>query len=932
MTPGKFLHHRPHIVACLLALLVLLRPAHVQAQSANDGFDPAVNGTVRAVAVQADGRILVGGQFTSVGGLARTNLARLRPDGSVDTSFNASISDPVFESGTVIESIAVQTDGRILIGGFFTMAGNASHWAIARLHPDGTSDASFSADANGTVFSLVVQADGKILAGGDFTSLGGQPRQHLARLNSDGSIDLSFGAETDNAVFSILLLPDRTIIVGGGFSRISGESRTNLAKLSASGEVDAQFSPNPDAVVLNLARQADGKILMVGSFSHIREFAQSNVGRLHPDGRADTAFQPQVDSTTRAVIIQPDGRILIGGGFNFVEGRLSSGLACLESDGRLDASFHTSLQGSVQSLALQGDGKILVGGYFADSQGPNSNHLARLYADGSVDATLQTPALRDAAISWAGLNALAPQPDGRIIVGGAFTNLGGMPRSYLARIHPDGRVDTSFQPAVNDEVLAVAVQDDGKILVGGFFTRIAGRGVSALARLNPDGSYDTNFSSGGAVAMSGRQSFVSAFVLEPGGGIWFCGNFSFVDGWFRSLVARLHPDGSLDNNVQPNFACDDCDSEDRVAYSMAWQSGKILVTGLFDEYDYEPVSGLVRLHLDGSLDSAFQPVVAGSNYSFTIIPRTLAVQQDDKILIGGYFNRLNGQPRVQLGRLNGDGTLDTDFRADAGGEVDSIALQADGRILAAGFFKIIGGVTRTGVALLGTNGTPDPSFTPALDERGLAALVWGRGVSLQTDGKALLGGVFTGVEGLPRTNLARFAPVTAATQWLELDRDGHRVTWRRGGAAPELVRASFDWSADGVTYAPIGMPLRIRDGWHLDGLALLAGETFYVRARGRVTGGYFNGSSGLIESVAQFWRLPPPFLNNVQVLGGGQFQFSFTNTNAVAFSVLASTNAAAPLAQWESLRAPVPVGGGVYQFTDPGATNHARRFYQLRSP
>ena len=78
--------------------------------------------------------------------------------------------------------------------------------------------------------------------------------------------------------------------------------------------------------------------------------------------------------------------------------------------------------------------------------------------------------------------------------------------------------------------------------------------------------------------------------------------------------------------------------------------------------------------------------------------------------------------------------------------------------------------------------------------------------------------------------------------------------------------------------------------------------------------------------------LPPPFLNNVQVLTGGQFQFSFTNTNAVAFTVLASTNVAAPIAQWESLGAPVPVGGGVYQFTDPAATNHTRRFYQLRSP
>jgi hypothetical protein len=108
--------------------------------------------------------------------------------------------------------------------------------------------------------------------------------------------------------------------------------------------------------------------------------------------------------------------------------------------------------------------------------------------------------------------------------------------------------------------------------------------------------------------------------------------------------------------------------------------------------------------------------------------------------------------------------------------------------------------------------------------------------------------------------------------------------------------------------------------------------TLYVRARGRASGGYGNGSRGVIESVALLYRLPPPFLSNVQVLGGGAFQFTFTQSNATAFTVLASSDVAWPSSQWQVLGSPLPVGGGLYQFTDPGATNLTRRFYQLRTP
>ena len=158
------------------------------------------------------------------------------------------------------------------------------------------------------------------------------------------------------------------------------------------------------------------------------------------------------------------------------------------------------------------------------------------------------------------------------------------------------------------------------------------------------------------------------------------------------------------------------------------------------------------------------------------------------------------------------------------------------------------------------------------------------------------------------------------------------MTWTRNGAGCEVQQVTFEQSPDGTNYLSLGHAEWITNGWQLGGLALPIGQNLYVRARGRTVGGQRNGSSGLLESVAQFYLIPRPQLVVVPGAPPGTFQFAFTNSTSVGWSVLATTNAASTVANWENLGPPVSVGNGLYQFTDPGATNHAQRFYQLRSP
>ena len=169
--------------------------AVVHAQTAYDGFDPGANNTVLTFAIEADGRILVGGAFTTLAGggtgtAARHHLGRLNISGSLDTSFDPGANERVY-------AFAAQPDHKIVVGGVFTMlggggAGTTSRHRIARVNADGTLDATFDPDANGDVYALALQPDGRILVAGAFTAIGGFPLSRIARLNADGSVDATF--------------------------------------------------------------------------------------------------------------------------------------------------------------------------------------------------------------------------------------------------------------------------------------------------------------------------------------------------------------------------------------------------------------------------------------------------------------------------------------------------------------------------------------------------------------------------------------------------------------------------------------------------------------------------------------------------------------------------------------------------------------------
>jgi uncharacterized delta-60 repeat protein len=329
---------RSKILLRLFALNALLvSGAHfVRGQSALDGFDPNANGQVNVVVVQPDGKILIGGGFTTLapnGGapVARNYIARLNPDGTLDTAFNPNAS-------FVVRAIALQTDGKLLVGGDFTNIGGQPRNRIARLDAvTGLAD-SFNPNANAIVASIAVQPDGKILVGGYFegaNSIGGQTRNRIARLDAVTGLADSFDPNVNNGMpnsastGSIVVQSDDKILIGGGFSTFSPNggaavTRNNIARLNTDGTLDTGFNPNANSSVSSMAVQADGKILAGGNFTSIGGQTRIRIARLDPTTGLSDSFDPNADGTVFTMAVQADGKILVGGGFRTINGQATA--------------------------------------------------------------------------------------------------------------------------------------------------------------------------------------------------------------------------------------------------------------------------------------------------------------------------------------------------------------------------------------------------------------------------------------------------------------------------------------------------------------------------------------------------------------------------------------------------------------------------------
>lgn len=360
---------------------------------------------------------------------------------------------------------------------------------------------------------------------------------------------------------------------------------------------------------------------------------------------------------------------------------------------------------TVNSVANQTDGKMFAGGFFTYANSTAINHLARFNSNGTTDTGFNTGSGFSHEVK-----VVVVQPDGKILVGGDFNSFNGSAQNYLVRLNSDGTKDTTFNigTGFNTSVYAISLQSDGKILVGGNFTNFNGLTQSSLVRLNTNGTKDTTFSIG-----TGFDGMVMSLAIQPNGKIIVGGYFSSYNGVAQNSLIRLNADGTKDTTFNVGTGFTPAASVGVRAISIQ-NDGKIVVGGDFTIYNGVQSRRIIRLNTDGTRDNTY---TIGTGFNAPVI--AVLKQADGKMLVGGQFSDYNGNsPNNKIIRLNTDGTRDATFNSLGGFNgtvVNSFAINSSGNILVGGMYTTYrGNISHYITRLLGNTTLSNENFNTRL--------------------------------------------------------------------------------------------------------------------------------------------------------------------------------------------------------------------------
>lgn len=401
---------------CLLVCVLSVGTLFAQPGVLDTTFNPGsgANNAITAIVRQTDGKIVIGGNFLSYNGntLAR-RIGRVHTDGSIDTTFIPGSGVGPSGSG-LFAAMDIQPDGKIVIGGNFTMYNGTLRYRVARIHPDGSLDTVFNPQqgVSGQLLDLLIQPDGNILAGGVISGYNGNYSvgNDIIRLNNTAALDNSFsnitGAST--MVRCIALQPDGKILIGGNFTSYDGVPVTRIARLNTDGTLDNSFNPGSGAndIINTIVLQPDGKILIGGNFYTYNGTTVNRLARLNSDGSLDNSFSSGsgMESQVYAMAVQPDGRILVGGMFITYNGDTTHTFIRILSDGSRDLSFNPGGYGAnntVTSILIEpGAQTAVIAGYFQSYNGVSRNRIARVFLEQVCTSVLGTDTVNTCGSSY----------------------------------------------------------------------------------------------------------------------------------------------------------------------------------------------------------------------------------------------------------------------------------------------------------------------------------------------------------------------------------------------------------------------------------------------------------------------------------------------------------------------------------------------------
>lgn len=657
-------------------------------------------GTVSAIAVQPDGKIVIGGTFDRVNGVPRHNLARLNADRTLDTTWDPNPNN----SAVNVIAIAGTT---VYVGGNFSSIGGSLRNILAAL--DGTTGLATAWNPNPIAdVRAIVPAGPVVYVGGLFVNIGGQPRNRIAAIDAATGLATAWNPNADSAVFA-LALSGTTLYAGGAFSNIGGASRFSGAALDTTVNTNNALAWNPSSnnSILHLQLGA-GVVYASGNFSNIGTQTRNDFAALDATTGTATAFDATPNGSVAAMALV-GSTLYVGGDFSQMGGAPRLNIAALDASTGLATTWAPDANENVQALAPAGSA-IWAGGDFYEIGGVAAMQVALL----DTATGLPVAGFHPSAGTIGYATAAFAQTDGKVLVGfGQFRWAGkaGLARNNLLRLNADGTLDTAFDPMPIDPPPSIMefAQSGSTLYVGGSFPAIGGQPRNNLAALD--------VATGNATSWNPDcNGFVRTISLS-GSTLYIGGDFTHVGGQDRQYAAAI-------DTVSGNATAWNPGPDNGVERLQATPT-TIYAGGFFGNIGGQPRSRVAELDNNAGNATSWNPVAFnGSVTSFVLTPSI--------VYVGGSFDNIGGQPRKSIAALDRTTGLATPWDPNPlpmfGNEVTAINLSGT-KLYVGGAFTTIGGQTRGHFASLDLATGNATSWNPTVAGSAVTSIaVTGQGV------------------------------------------------------------------------------------------------------------------------------------------------------------------------------------------------------------
>ncbi len=797
------------------------------------------NNEVRAVAVLPGGDVIVGGDFTTAGGVPANRIARYHPTTGVWSALGSGTNN-------FVSALAVLPGGDVIVGGDFSLAGGVPANNIARYNPTTNTWSALGSGTNSTILALAVLPSGDVIVGGDFTTAGGVPANRIARYSPTTGVWSALGSGTNNFVSALAVLPGGDVIVGGDFSLAGGVAGTvRIARVNPSTGAWSALASGTDNLVQALAVLPGGDVIVGGAFTIAGGVATNNIARVNPTTGVWSALGSGASGSVLSLVLGLEGDVLVGGSFTTAGGVVGTSRIARYNPGTGTwSALDSGMNSTVFALGVLPSGDVIAGGSFSTFiEGVPANRVARYRVPAPEAAIISQPtpqtvcagqsatfsvtAVRVGTTSgpvfyqWrrAGIPITASANPSATTATLLLTNLGpgdaglydcvvGGDCGNAPAVTSDPALLTVIAPTpawsavgagANGSVRALAVLPSGDVIAGGSFSSAGGVAVSNIARY----SVTTNTWSAPG---SGTNNTVRALVVLPGGDVIVGGFFTTAGGVTANRVARYNPTTNTWSALGSGTSGD--------VYALAvLPGGDVIVGGDFTTAGGVTASNLARYNPSTNTWSAL-----GSGTSSTVL--ALAVLPGGDVLVSGDFTTAGGVTANRVARYNPTTNTWSALGSGTNLSVVALAVLPGGDVIVGGFFTTSGGSAASRIARYNTT----TGVWSALGS-GMNNAV--RALAVLPGGDVLVGGDFTTAGGVTANRIAWYNPST--NTWSALGSEtnstvnalavlpggdvivGGAFTTAGGTAANRIARYTFGAPVPTITTQPAPQTLCVYD-------------------------------------------------------------------------------------------------------------------------